>query len=231
VEPGSASWWSEVAVNGGRRRSLDRRLILNAAVKLADREGLEALSMRRLGRELGVEAMSLYNHVPNKEALLNGMVEVLLEELEVPLDTPEDYWEERIRKAFRSYLRLARAHPNVFSLFALRPLNTAESLKLFELLREAGFDIVSALRAFRVLSSYTIGYALAEIRGFTLESDVSRPGVHGFSEEQLSRIFKSPPPLEKTDRDAEFEFGLDLILIGLRQYKELRSPRTPPEQE
>jgi TetR/AcrR family tetracycline transcriptional repressor len=204
----------EVAVNRGRQ-PLDRRLILNAAIKLTDREGLQALSMRRLGRELGVEAMSLYNHVPNKEALLNGMVEVLLEELEVPAEAPEDSWEERVRKAFRAYLQLARAHPNVFPLFTMRPLNTVESLKLFELLREAGFDIVSA---FRVLSSYTVGYALAEIRGFALESDISRPGIHGFSEEELLRIFKSPPPLEKADRDAEFEFGLDLILMGFREY-------------
>ena len=215
----------------GKRRSLDRRLILNAAVELTDREGLEALSMRRLGRELGVEAMSLYNHVPNKEALLNGMVEVLLEELEVPLDAPGDSWEERLRKAFRSYLQLARAHPNVFPLFTMRPLNTVESLKLFELLREAGFDIVSALRAFRALSSYTIGYSLAEIRGFALESDVSHPGIHGFSEEELFRVFKSPPPLEKADRDAEFEFGLDLILTGLIEYKEHRPPRSPGQQE
>jgi AcrR family transcriptional regulator len=206
-----------VGVNRGRR-PLDRRLILDAAIKLTDREGLEALSMRRLGRELGVEAMSLYNHVPNKEALLNGMVEVLLEELEVPADALEDSWEERVR------------NPNVFPLFTMRPLNTVESLKLFELLREAGFDIVSALRAFRVLSSYTVGYAIAEIRGFALESDISRPGVHGFSEVELLRIFKSPPPLEKADRDAEFEFGLTLILVGLREYKGRRPPRNPPEQ-
>jgi len=218
-----------VGVNRGRR-PLDRRLILDAAIKLTDREGLEALSMRRLGREVGVEAMSLYNHVPNKEALLNGMVEVLLEELEVPADALEDSWEERVRKAFRAYLQLARAHPNVFPLFTMRPLNTVESLKLFELLREAGFDIVSALRAFRVLSSYTVGYAIAEIRGFALESDISRPGVHGFSEVELLRIFKSPPPLEKADRDAEFEFGLTLILVGLREYKGRRPPRNPPEQ-
>ena len=67
-----------------KRRPLSRRRVLEAAVRFADREGLEALSMRRLGAELGVEAMSLYNHVPNKDALLDGMVEVLLGELEVP---------------------------------------------------------------------------------------------------------------------------------------------------
>lgn len=89
---------------------------------------------------------------------------------------------------------------------------------------------MSALRAFRVLSSYTIGYALAEIRGFAVESDVSHPGIHGFSEEELFRVFKSPPPLEKADRDAEFEFGLDLILTGLIEYKEHRPPRSPGQQ-
>src|ERR687897_3600398 len=76
-----------------KRQPLSRRRILEAAVRFVDREGLEALSMRKLGSELGVEAMSLYNHVPNKDALLDGMVEVLLGELEVP---PEDEsWERR----------------------------------------------------------------------------------------------------------------------------------------
>jgi AcrR family transcriptional regulator len=184
-----------VPVNG----RLDRRRVLEAAVGLVDREGLEALSMRRLGRELGVEAMSLYNHVPSKDALLNGMVELLLSGLEVSegeevVRGGSGGWEGRVRRAFRSYLGLARAHPEVFPLFALRPLNTAESLRVFETLREAGFDNVTALRAFRALSSYTIGHALAEIRE------------------------KSPdgPDAEPADRDAEFEFGLDLILAGLR---------------
>ncbi|MDQ3303151.1 MAG: TetR family transcriptional regulator, partial [Actinomycetota bacterium] len=83
------------------RRPLSRRRVLEAAVGLADREGLEALSMRRLGRELGVEAMSLYNHVPNKEALLDGMVEVLLAEMEVSVSGKQG-WEERVREVFRS---------------------------------------------------------------------------------------------------------------------------------
>src|ERR671933_1997998 len=93
------------------RRPLNRRRVLEAAVRFADREGLESLTMRRLGAELGVEAMSLYNHVPNKSALLDGMVEVLLNELEVP---PEKLgWEERIREGYGAFRRLAHEHPNV----------------------------------------------------------------------------------------------------------------------
>jgi TetR/AcrR family transcriptional regulator, tetracycline repressor protein len=206
--------WSLVWCMGsvGRRRPLSRRRILEAAIKLADREGLEALSMRRLGRELGVEAMSLYNRVPNKAALLNGMVRILLERLEIPLDGSGG-WEECVREAFQSYRQLAREHPNVFPLFAMRPLNTVESLRIFELLRGAGFSTVPALHAFRALSSYTIGYSLAEIQGFVLEPKSDRPGPR----EDESRMLEAPT-LEETDRDAEFEFGLDLILTGLQKY-------------
>lgn len=197
----------------GRKRALSRRRVLEAAVDLADREGLGAVSMRRLGRELGVEAMSLYNHVPSKEALLDGMVEVLLDGLAAGKRNGENgggrssSWEAQVRGAFRSYLELARAHPNVFPLFALRPLNTAESLRVFGLLRGAGLDNVSALRAFRTLSGYTIGHALAEIRGPALE-----PAGGGLAQEADQGVTGGA----SADRDADFEFGLDLILAGLR---------------
>ena len=84
---------------------MSRRRVLEEALRFADREGLEALTMRKLGAELGVEAMSLYNHVPNKGALLDGMVEVLLGELEIPLRNQD--WEERIREGYRAFRRLA----------------------------------------------------------------------------------------------------------------------------
>ncbi len=186
------------------RRPLSRRRILDAAVELVDREGLGALSMRRLGRELGVEAMSLYNHVPNKEALLGGMVEVLIEGLEIPTESSGG-WERQVRGSFRAYLKLARAHPEVFQLFATRPLGTGEALRIFEVLRGAGLDMVPALHAFRTLSSYTIGYALAEIKGFPLELEGG------------PRALELAPPLKKVDRDAQFDYGLDLIISGLRQ--------------
>src|SRR5919112_6853273 len=95
-----------------KRQPLSRQRILEAAVRFADREGLEALSMRKLGSELGVEAMSLYNHVPNKGALFDGMVEVLLGELEVP---PEDEsWERRGRGGYKGFLGGAHQAANVF---------------------------------------------------------------------------------------------------------------------
>jgi AcrR family transcriptional regulator len=189
-----------------------------------DREGLEALSMRKLGSELGVEAMSLYNHVPNKGALLDGMVEVLLGELEVP---PEDEgWERRVREAYRAFRRLAHEHPNVFPLLVVRPPDTMDGIWLVEeflkTLRGAGFDPETSLYAFRSLSSYAAGYAMAEIRGFAMEPAGARVGAVTLSADDFPHINELDAPLREVDHDAEFEFGLDLILTGLQKYKERR---------
>ena len=202
-----------------KRRPLSRRRVLEAAVGFADREGLDALSMRKLGADLGVEAMSLYNHVPNKDALLDGMVEVLLGELEVP---PEEAgWEERVRDAYRGFRRLARSHPNVFPLLVLRPPDTMDGVWLVEeflkTMREAGFDAPTALYAFRTLSAYATGYAMAEIRGFAMEPGGGRDGAAALPSEQFPNIAEIGEKLGGVDREAEFEFGLDLILGGLRE--------------
>ena len=202
-----------------KRRPLSRRRVLEAAVRFADREGLEALSMRKLGAELGVEAMSLYNHVPNKDALLDGMVEVLLGELEVPSEGAE--WEERIREAYRGFRRLARRHPNVFPLLVVRPPDTMDGVWLVEefmkTMRGAGFDPATALYAFRTFSGYAMGYAMAEIRGFAMEPGGGRDGATTLPAEQFPHISGLGGTLDKVDREAEFEFGLDLILAGLRE--------------
>ncbi len=200
------------------RQPLNRRRVLEEAVRLVDREGLAALTMRRLGAELGVEAMSLYNHVSNKNALLDGMVEVLLGELEIP---PGNHsWEEHLRKGYRAFRRLAHEHSNVFPLLVNRPPDTMDGVWLVEeflrTLQEAGFGKERALHAFRVLSSYTVGYAMAEIRGFALEPDGSRLGVHILSPGEFPRLSELRPQLANVDHDAEFEFGLDLILSGLQ---------------
>jgi TetR/AcrR family transcriptional regulator, tetracycline repressor protein len=202
-----------------KRRSLDRRKILETAVRFVDREGLEALSMRKLGAELRVEAMSLYNHVPNKSALLDGMVEVLLGELRIPPEV--EGWEERIRGAYRAFRRLAHEHPNVFPLFVTRPPDTMDGVWLVEeflkTLVGAGFSPKTSLHAFRTLSSYATGYAMAEIRGFAMEPSGPRSGANALPVDEFPRIAELNRELGEVDRDAEFEFGLDLILHGLRE--------------
>jgi hypothetical protein len=88
--------------------------------------------------------------------------------------------------------------------------------EFMQTLREAGFGTEEALHAFRSLSSYTFGYAMAEIRGFALEPDGSRLGARALSPEEFPNLCELGPRLENVDHDAEFEFGLDLLLSGLR---------------
>ena len=202
-----------------KRRPLSRRRILEAAVRFVDREGLEALSMRKLGSELGVEAMSLYNHVSDEGGLLDGMVEVLLGELEIPPE--EEGWERRVREAYRAFRRLAHEHPNVFPLLVVRPPDTMDGIWLVEeflkTLRGAGFAPETSLHAFRTLSSYASGYAMAEIRGFAMEPAGARVGAATLSPEDFPNIHELDTSLRHVDHDAEFEFGLDLILSGLKE--------------
>ena len=201
-----------------KREPLNRERILNAAVRFVDREGLEALSMRKLGAELDVEAMSLYNHVPGKDALLDGMVEVLLRGLEVPPE--EDDWETRVRESYRRFRRLAHSHPNVFPLLIVRPPDTMDGAWLVEIfldtLQNAGFDPRTALQAYRTLTSFTIGYIMSEIRGFAMEPGDGRLGAHELPTEDFPHLAELTPHLGGVDRDAEFEGGLDIILTGLR---------------
>ena len=105
-----------------RRRSLSRRRVLEAAGGLADREGLGALTMRRLGAELGVEAMSLYNHIPNKGALLDGIHERILLSLHAP--GPTRSWQAYARHQALALHRALLAHPHAIPLFATRPAAT-----------------------------------------------------------------------------------------------------------
>lgn len=174
--------------------------------------------MRKLGSELGVEAMSLYNHVPNKGALLDGMVEFLLKELELPADDAD--WETRIREAYRGFRRMAHEHPNVFPIFVVRPPDTMDGAWLVEIFLEtmlnAGFDGETAIYAFRALTSYTVGYVMSEIRGFAMEPTGDRAGIRQLPPEDFPRINELSTQLAKIDRDTEFEFGMDLIFSGLR---------------
>jgi TetR/AcrR family transcriptional regulator, tetracycline repressor protein len=206
------------------RERLNRRRVLEAALAIVDAEGLEALTMRRLGRELGVEAMSVYRHVPSKEALLDGIVELIILEIEVPAPD-ETAWEEATRRVLRSYRRAAHAHPNAFPLVTVRPLNTPEALRRleanFELLRQAGFDERSAIVAFRTLASFTRGFALEEVTGRALgeqpERAPDRLDPRELPADEFPRIAELAPLLAAPDRDAEFERGVDLILAGLAQ--------------
>lgn len=191
---------------------LSRPAIVAAALAVIDRDGLEALTMRRLGKELGVEAMSLYHHVTSKEDLLDGVVDLVTGALELP---PLDLdWTEWARQFPRRYRRVALEHPHVFRLIALRPLTTAPALRHIEMglevLRRAGFDDRQALAAFQTLANYTSGFALEEIAAAGGEGS---PAMATLDAAEFPRLHELVPRPMK--RDVAFERGLDIILAGL----------------
>ena len=197
------------------REPLNQDRIVEAALRLVDTEGLAALSMRRLGHELGVEAMSLYHHVPNKAALLSGIVELQLGRLQVP---PADAGDcrERMSGLSRSYRRLAHDHPNAFPLVVARELKTPEVQRLLapmvDICRDAGFAEDVALDAFCIVAGYVSGYALFEIGGLLqLAADGTADRLDGGT--PLGDRGGGASLFELGD--AQFEFGLDVVLTGL----------------
>ncbi|MGP8159993.1 MAG: TetR/AcrR family transcriptional regulator C-terminal domain-containing protein [Candidatus Dormibacteria bacterium] len=205
------------------RHTLTRRRILDTALALVDAEGLEALSMRRLGAALGVEAMSIYHHVPGKAALLDGLVATVLGQLPLPDATPVG-WEDAVRRGFSDFRRLLLVHPALFTAIATRPPTERESLvpvaRAFAILEVAGFRRQDAATAWDTLLAYTFGFVLCEISGV---GEATRgAAMLSLLEEQSGPDFASLRAAhlvaDDWDGDVEFARGLEVVITGLRAY-------------
>src|ERR1022692_2982353 len=146
------------------RNPLSRERVLLAAVALADESGIAALSMRKLGEALGVEAMSLYNHVANKDQLLDGMVDMVFGEIDLPAGGVD--WKTAMRERAQSARQALRRHPWAIALMSTRTSPGPATLRHHDAvigsLRAAGFSIALTAHAFSVLDSYIYGFALQE---------------------------------------------------------------------
>ena len=202
-----------------RRRSapLDRPVIVRTALDLIDRDGLDAVSMRRLARELGVEAMSLLHHVRNKEDLLDACIEEASASLDLTGMQGPGPWRERLKAGFGAYRALAHEHPELFALVGHRPVRHLEVLRPIEaalaVLADAGLSAEQGIRAFRIISSFVYGYALSELTGLAVQtsSEAARAG----DPVDLPHLTRVLPIVRGTDRDVEFERGLDTIFDGI----------------
>ncbi|HEX9093456.1 MAG TPA: TetR/AcrR family transcriptional regulator C-terminal domain-containing protein, partial [Coriobacteriia bacterium] len=150
----------------GAKTKLTREVLVNAALRIADAEGLEALSMRRLGTELGVDPMAAYRHLPNKKALLDGLVEAVLAGADMTAD-PSAPWQEQFRQVARAYRRAMLSHsPAVSRLVATTPMSSLESLRIVEhgaaVLRDAGVPLDSATPAIQAVGQIACGAVLLE---------------------------------------------------------------------
>lgn len=205
-----------------RRAPLSRERVLRAAVALADQNGIESLTMRRLGQELGVEAMSLYKHVANKDDILDGIVDLVLGDIDVPATgTP---WKTAMRARAISAHQVLLAHPwaamLVMSRFNIGPGMTRYLDATLGRLREGGFSIEGALDAWHTLDSHIYGFTLQELNlPFEVEEtrNVSASVLGQLSADTYPHVVEVITQIMQTGREENFEFGLDLILDGLER--------------
>jgi TetR/AcrR family transcriptional regulator, tetracycline repressor protein len=210
-----------------RRTPLTRERIIEAALHVMDEEGLESVTMRRIGRELGVEAMSLYghdaNHVTGKDDILDGICERVMTEFEFP--EPGRDWAETCRRAARSWRRLLKAHPDVMRLFAEErgPVRSVESMRPMEfalrLFREIGLSDRDTAQAFHAFGGYIQGFVIMEqgsIAGGISEGHLDRhKEVATELPDEFSALRAIHPHWAECDPDDEFDFGLDLLIRGV----------------
>ena len=195
------------------REPLDREIIIIAALKILDRSGLQKLSMRRLGEELGVQAMSLYNHVANKGDLLNGIHEHLMAQV-APPQSGED-WRVNVRQTSLSFRELLKNHPAAIPLFASRSAKAPGSLKFLDqcigILLEAGFSPERSLRAFQTIFAYTLGHAQFYF-GLRDADSYVETGMY-VTYPHLAAL----PPMSDYDPDLEFSEMMEMLLENLVQ--------------
>jgi len=198
---------------------LTRDLIVDRALALIEREGPDALSMRRLGSALGVEAMAIYHHFENREELLGAIGDRLLE----PLNELElgKGWREACRRFATTLRDLAVARPATFELVGLQPFGTPSALRpverLLDVLLSDGFTAPDALAIYRATVSYARGYALSEATGFTVDAAAAagRRRLAALPREEFPILTGRIGEMRALDRDSAYESGLDALLAGL----------------
>jgi AcrR family transcriptional regulator len=206
------------------RVPLSRERVLRTAIELADEGGIEALSMRKLGQRLGVEAMSLYNHVANKDDLQDGIVELVLGEIELPPDAAD--WKEAMRRtaisSHETFIRHRWACSAMMRVPRVSPLRLQWMEAVLRTLREAGFSADLTHHAYHALDSHITGFTLWQV---SMPFD-TREELVDLAEDVLREIPTDEYPYfiehaeqhlapSSPDGKTEFEFGLDLILDGL----------------
>lgn|SRR5574340_477618 len=211
--------------NTGARPPLNRDRVLAAAVEIADEQGVGAVTMRAVAARLGVEAMSLYNHVANKDEILDGMVDVVVEQIDLPADVGD--WREAMRRRAISAHEVFGRHPWLPVLLDSRESSGPSGLRYFDwvlgTLFRAGFTMDDAMRAFSLLDAYIYGFGIQQFN-YSAESDVS-------PEERAEMILAYIPPEQYPhlhrmashamqagyDAEADFDSGLEIILDGLER--------------
>lgn len=209
----------------GERAGLTRDQILDAALDLVDREGVKGLTMRRLGAALGVEAMTLYHHVPNKDALLDGLVERVFGRA-LPVAAGDTGWRDWLR-AYAGALRATLLrHPGVLPLAASRPAVTPATLDAvergLEVLTAAGFPLGKAVHALNTLSLLVIAHTAAEDTVGTSEGTGSAAWLRTLETERHPLVTEAARSGAGTDDGERFAFAVEALLTGFAEQAAVR---------
>jgi AcrR family transcriptional regulator len=208
------------------RTPLSRERVLRAAIGVADQGGIEALTMRGLGQRLGVEAMSLYNHVANKDDLLDGMIDLVVSEIDLPSYGVD--WREAMRTRATSARDVFSRHTWAGALVDSRESSGPERLRYLDwmigTLRQAGFSLELAVRAFSVIDSYIYGFGRQQINmssdGDTTPEEMAEAFLQAVPADEypyLTELITDHAMQVGYDESADFQFGLGLILEGLQR--------------
>ena len=211
-----------------RKRPLSRERILRAALALADRDGIAAVTMRRVAGRLGVEAMSLYNHVQNKDDLVDGIIDLVVSEIELP--KPGGDWRDAMRRRAVSTHDVLLRHPWAAQLVGSRPSPGPAMLRYVDAtlacLVEAGFSYALADHAWNAMDNHIYGFTVQELR-FPFEPDeyaeVAKASLDLIPAEQYPHLRALAQEVISGRHSGlhDFTLGLDLILDGLER---LRAP-------
>jgi AcrR family transcriptional regulator len=207
------------------RPPLSRERVLRAALDLADERGIGSLTMRELGQRLGVEAMSLYTHVANKDDILDGIIDLVVTEIDLPSGDVD--WRQAMRRRAASARHVFARHPWASALIDSRQSSGPERMRYFDwvigTLRRAGFSVELALHAFSAIDSYVYGFGRQQLNisagqaGSQEAAEAFLAAVPGGQFPYLAEVITQYILLTGYDESADFEFGLGLILDSLER--------------
>jgi len=208
------------------RTPLSRERVLRTAIEVADQGGIDSLTMRELGQRLGVEAMSLYNHVANKDDILDGMLDLVVSEIDLPSYGVD--WREAMRRRATSAQDVFSRHPWAGVLNDSRESSGPGRIRYFDwvigTLRQAGFSLEMTVRAFSLLDSYIYGFGRQQLNissgGDTTAEEMAEAFLQAVPADQypyLTEMITDQAIQVGYDENADFQFGLNLILDGLQR--------------
>jgi len=214
-------------VTDAQRSALSRDRIVERAIAIADAEGIGAVSMRRIASDLGATPMALYNHVANKDELMNGIAGQLLKEIDVSALDPSD-WAKAIKTGFTEFRRVLLRHPNLLPVLQRKTEMSADALRPIELamsiFQSAGFSPEEALKAHWTLSGFAMGHVMWQLTNPLLDGDDDTSSLEALamhhrrnlSDNEFPCLMSALPAMESYDMDEAWEWGIDAIIAGLK---------------